>query len=191
MLATTTTREWRPSRWNCCSSHRPMTTSRPRSLSRRFRVRRCPATSRTTTNGLPALHRATTASNSPCVAVTFHEPSVSTRPSLQLPFPCLPACVTDLRVVFVLDFTWPPKPWMACRRCKPWHAHDLFDVLCLGFEPCVLALLSLLCTTDHVVVMCNLAFVPHPFFPGARRLAAVSLVAPPLSCHRRPVPCRA
>jgi hypothetical protein len=71
------------------------------------------------------------------------------------------------------------------------HAHDLFDVLCLGFEPCILALLSLLCAIDHVVVMCNLAFVPHPFFPGAHRLAIVSLVVPPMSCHRRLVPRRA
>jgi hypothetical protein len=70
---------------------------------------------------------------------------------------------------------------MACGGCKPWHAHDLFDVLYLSLEHSVFAFLSLLCATDHVVDMCNLAFVSHPLFTGTRRLAAVSLVAAPLS----------
>jgi hypothetical protein len=60
----------------------------------------------TTTNGLPALHQAVAASNSPCAAATILEPSVSTRLGHSLPFFSVLVCL------------WSQPSSCACSLCK-------------------------------------------------------------------------
>jgi hypothetical protein len=81
-----------------------------------------------------------------------------------------------------LFFPGTPQPWDGMPGCKPWHAHDLFDVLYLSLEHSVFAFLSLSCATDHVVGMCNLPSCRTPFF---QELTA--LLPSPSSRHRCPV----